>query len=270
MKNIFKYIIPCFVAALAFTSCDSTMDDKAAIDAKYLTGTTTTAAVSSVTAVDYQTVAATGAVSATADVIEVGIQLSPASDFSSNVTSVASDAIESSFTLSASGLAELTTYYVRAYAVTKAGGIVVSEAQSATTPKTPIFPLDGTYNVVEYDRNSDTGEYEAADQYEVTVAFDNEDPSIVNITNIWGGGMTVQGQYNEKTGVVTVPNMQVIYVHKTYGDVWLRGVEADLSGYASDVKFQFTTIGGKMVSTTFAAQCSAGNFAFMYLSMEHQ
>lgn len=269
MKNIFKYIIPCIAVALAFASCDSTMDDKAAIDAKYLTGTTTTAAVSSVTAVDYQTVSASGAVSTTADVTEVGIQLSTAADFSSNVISVASDAVESTFSAAASGLAELTTYYVRAYAVTRGGGIVVSEAQTATTPKTPIFPLDGTYNVVEYDLNDDD-EWEAADQYEITVAFDEEDPSIVSITNIWGGGMTVQGQYNEKTGIVTVPNYQVIYVHASYGDVWLRGVAADLSGYTSDVKFQFTKIGGKMESTTFAAQCSAGNFAFMYLSMEHQ
>lgn len=269
MKNIFKYLIPCLVAVLALASCDSTMDDKATIDAKYLTGTNTTATVSAVTAVDYQTVEATGAVSATDDVIEVGIQLSPAADFSANVISVPHDTIESTFTVAASGLAELTTYYVRSYAVTRAGGTVVSEAQTATTPKTPIFSLDGVYTATEYNLNDDD-EWEVADQYDITVEFDEEDPTIVYITNIWDGGMTVQGQYNEKTGVVTVPNMQVIYVHKTYGDVWLRGLNDAISAYTSDVKFTFTKIGGKMVSQPFAAQCSAGNFGFLYLSMEHQ
>lgn len=268
MKNILKYMIACLVAVLALASCDSTMDDKATIDAKYLTGTNTTATVSAVTAIDYQTVEATGAVSATDDVIEVGIQLSPEVDFAKNVISVTHDTIESTFTVSKGGLAELTTYYVRAYAVTRAGGIVVSEAQTATTPKTPIFSLNGTYSAIEYDLNDDD-EWESTDQYNVTVEFDEEDPTIVNITNIWDRGMTVQGQYDEKTGVVTVPNNQVIYVHKTYGNVWVRGLAPDLSGYTSDVKFTFTKIGGKMVSTPFAAQCDAGNFAIMYLSMEH-
>lgn len=269
MKNILKYIIPCFVAALAFTSCDSTMEDKAAIDARYETSSMTTATVSGVNADDYQTVSATGSVSSTEDAIEVGIQVSSNADFSSKVTSVASKEIASTFTLAVSGLAELTTYYVRAYAVTKGGTTVVSEAQTATTPKTPIFPLDGTYTAVEYDLNDDD-EFEVADQYDITVEFDEEDPTIVNITNIWGAGMTVQGQYDEAKGIITVPNMQVIYVHESYGDVWLRGVKDDLSGYTSNVQFKFTKIGGKMVSTIFAAQCSAGNFGILYLSMEHK
>ena len=33
MKNIFKYMIPCLAVAFGLTSCNSTMDDKAAIDA---------------------------------------------------------------------------------------------------------------------------------------------------------------------------------------------------------------------------------------------
>ena len=268
MKNIFKYIIPCLAVAFALTSCDSTMDDKASIDAQYAKATNTTAAVADVVAVDYQTVAATGTVSSVEDVIEVGIQVSTTADFSTGVKSVPNDTIETSFTLAATGLKELTEYYVRAYAVTRAGGTVVSSAATVSTPKTPIFPLDGDYVCYEYDMNDDD-EWEAADVYKVTVEFDAEDPTIVNITNLWDGGMTVQGIYNEKTGVVTVPNYSVIYVHAKYGDVWMRGLNDAISAYTSDVKFQFTTIGGKLVSQPWAAQCSAGNFGFVYVYMEH-
>ena len=270
MKNIFKYIIPCLAVAFALTSCDSTMDDKASIDAQYAKATNTTAAVADVVAVDYQSVAATGTVSSVEDVVEVGIQVSTTADFSTGVKSVPNDTIETSFTLAANGLNELTEYYVRAYAVTRAGGTVVSPAATVSTPKTPIFPLDGDYACYEYSFDQDNEEWVAPEgAYKVTVEFDAEDPTIVNITNLWGGGMTVQGVYNEKTGVVTVPNYSVVYVHPTYGDVWMRGVKDDISAYTSDVKFQFTTIGGKLVSQPWAALCSAGRFGFVYVSMEH-
>ena len=38
MKNIFKYMIPCLAVAFGLTSCNSTMDDKASIDAMYEKG----------------------------------------------------------------------------------------------------------------------------------------------------------------------------------------------------------------------------------------
>ena len=266
MKNIFKLMIPCLAVAFSLTSCNDTMDDKASIDAQYEKASSTTASITGATAIDYQTIAGAGSVSSTSDVIEEGIQISTSSDFSADILSIPNDTIEASYELGASGLKELTTYYVRAYAMVKNGKIVVSESTTVTTPKMPLFSLDGAYSCVEYDL--ETGE--PADPYEVTVEFDAEDPTIVHITNIWDGGMTVTGQYDEATGLVIVPNYEVIYVHPSYGDVWMRGVLADLSNYDSQIVFQFTAMGGTLVSTPFAAQCSAGNFGFLWVEMTHK
>ena len=271
MKNILKLMIPCLAVAFSLTSCDSTMDDKASIDAKYEKASSATVSLSSATATDFQTITASGTISGEAEVLEEGVQISTSSDFSTNVTSIAAKEVATSFSASISGLKEQTTYYVRAYAVTRTGGgIVVTEAQSVTTPKAPIFPLDGTWAATEWDLNDDTGEWEVADQYEIQVEFDAADPTIVNITNIWDGGMTVQGQYDSAKGIITVPNMQVILVHNTYGDVWIRGVNSAMTAYTSAVTFTFTALGGKMSSTPMAAQCSAGDFGYFYLTMEHK
>lgn len=266
MKNIFKLMIPCLAVAFALTSCDSTMDDKASIDAQYEKASPATIALASVTAADFQTISASATVGSESQVIEEGFQICTSPDFASNITSIPNDTVEASYSFDVAGLAEQTTYYVRAYAVTRTAGTIVTEPQSVTTPKAPIFPLDGTYLATEWD--AETGE--AAGQYPIEITFDEADPTIVNITNIWGGEMTVQGQYDEESGIITVPNMQVIYVHGTYGDVWIRGLWGDLSDYSDAVYFQFTALGGKMESTPMAAQCSAGDFAWFYLTMEHQ
>ena len=82
--------------------------------------------------------------------------------------------------------------------------------------------------------------------------------------------MTVQGQYDKDKGIITVPNMQVIYVHASYGDVWIRGVNDQVSGYTDAVTFTFTPLGGKMQSTPMGAICGAGPFGYFYLDMEHK
>ena len=271
MKNIFKLMIPCMAFAFSLTSCDKTMDDKASIDAQYERATSATVSLSGVSAVDFQTITASANIGSESEVIEEGIQICASSDFAKGVSSYANDEVASSFSIEIPGLAELTTYYVRAYAMTRTAGLIVTEPQSVTTPKAPIFPLDGTYTVTEWDVEDDHETWTpAAETYEMTITFDEADPTIVNITNIWGGGMTVQGQYDAETGIITVPNMQVIYVHNTYGDVWLRGIDLDEGVYTDCVYFQFTALGGKMVSTSMAAQCAAGDFGYFYLTMEHQ
>lgn len=266
MKNIFKWMIPCLAVAFALTSCDSTMDDKATIDAKYEKASSATVALGSVSAVDFQTITAAATVGSEAQVIEEGIQICSSADFASGITSVPNDTVEASYSINVAGLAEQTTYYVRAYAVTRTAGTIVTEPQSVTTPKTPIFPLDGIYLATEWD--VETGE--AAGQYPVEITFDEADPTIVNITNIWGAESTVQGQYDEATGLITVPNMQVIYEHPTYGEVWLRAVDPEEEVYLDAIYFQFTALGGKMESTPMAAQCEVGDFSWFYLTMEHQ
>lgn len=270
MKKIFKYIIPCMALAFAMTSCDSTMDDKASIDAQYAKASSATVSLTAASAVDFQTITAAVSVGNHSEVVEEGVQISTAADFSANVTSVPNDTVDASFEVTKGGLAEQTSYYVRAYAVTKTAGTIVTEAQTITTPKAPIFPIDGKYTAIEWGFNDETGEWEAGAPYEVTVEFDAADPTMINITNIWDGGMTVKGQYDEAKGTITVPNEQVIYVHPSYGDVWIQGVNSAISAYTDAVTFQFTALGGKMQSTPMGAVCGAGSFGYFYLTMEHQ
>ena len=271
MKNIFKYMIPCLAVAFGLTSCNSTMDDKAAIDAMYQKATTAVVTLGNTNADDFQTITLDGAVTNEAEVIEVGFQISKASDFSAGATYYHIDEVVSNFSYTIAGLAEKTTYYVRAYAATRTAGIIFSESKTVTTPAAPIYPLDGTYTVKEVNYDFDSGKWVNPEEtYEIEIAFDKEDPTIVNITNIWDGGMTVQGQYDEAKGTITVPNMQVIYVHASYGDVWIQGLTADLDDDASGVTFSFTPLGGKLKSTSMAARCGAGDFAYFYLDMEHK
>ena len=269
MKSILKLMIPCLAVAFTLSSCNDTMDDKAEIDAKYEKASSAAVALTSATAVDFQSMTATASVTNPAETIEVGVQVSPSTDFTSDVITLVNDTSEATFTVTTGGLAEQTTYYVRAYAMTRTAGLIVSSAQTITTPKAPIFPLDGVYTATEWDLN-DNDEWENGGQYEIKIEFDAEDPTIVNITNIWDGGMTIQGQYNEAKGTITVPNMQIIYVHPSYGDVWIRGVNSEVSAYTSAVTFQFTSLGGKMESTPIGAICGAGSFGYFYLTMEHQ
>ena len=303
MKNIFKLMIPCLAVVFSLFSCNDTMDDKAAIDAQYEKPSAASVTLASATAVDFQTINATGTVSGlelnvvcpkcgysattvpekcpncgtgdslfveVSNIAEFGIQISKLQDFASEVTTFIADFESLSFDITASGLEELTTYYVRSYVVTSTAGTLVSDVKTVTTPKAPIFPIDGEYIATEWDYNQDTGEWENAGQYEMAISVDPEDPTILNITNIWDGGLTVQGQYDATKGIVTVPNLQVIYVHATYGNVWIRGVNSAVTAYTSAVQFQFTALGGKMQSTPMGAVCAAGSFGFFYLTMEHK
>ncbi len=268
MKNILKLMTPCLAVVFALTSCNDTMDDKSSIDAQFAKEATSTVTLSSAQAVDFQSISASAAVTDLGEVIEEGIQVSTDAAFTSP-TSIANDTVIANFSRTIAPVAEQTTYYVRAYIATKASGIIVSEAKTVTTPAAPIFPVAGEYVATEYDLD-DNDEWSAAAQYDMTIAQDAEDPTIVYISNLWEGGMTIQGQYDESTGQIIVPNNQTIYVHPSYGDVWNKGVAADLSDYTPYVVFQFTALGGKMQSTPMAAQCAAGNFGFFYVTMEHK
>ena len=137
MKNIFKLMIPCMAFAFSLTSCDKTMDDKATIDAQYEKATSATVSLGSVSAVDFQTITASANIGSESEVIEEGFQLCASADFDKGITSVPNDTVVSSFSIDFAGLAEQTTYYVRAYAMTRTAGLIVTEPQSVTTPKAP-------------------------------------------------------------------------------------------------------------------------------------
>lgn len=268
MKNIFKYIIPSLALALTLASCDSTMDDKASIDAKYEGQfKTATISIASVDAPAYNTVVTTCTVGDANDVAEQGIQFSTTNDFT-GVAYTSNETVEASFSIETSGLAELTTYYVRAYAVSKNGNVVFSEVQQIKTPEAPATPLNGTYTATEYAR-SNAGTWNVSRTYKINIEFAEGSTTLVNITNIWGGGYTVQGEYDEESQTITVPSYQIIDVHPSYGDVWIMAILPDFSDYTDAVTFQFTPRGGHMTCTPMAAQCAAGNFSFFYLDMEH-
>ena len=164
MKNIFKLMIPCLAVAFALTSCDKTMDDKASIDAQYAKASPATVSLGSVSAVDFQSITAAATVGSEAQVIEEGIQICSSADFASGITSVPNDTVEASFSIDVAGLAEQTTYYVRAYAVTRTAGTIVTEPQTVTTPKAPIFPLEGVYVATEWDVEDDYETWTPTDQ----------------------------------------------------------------------------------------------------------
>ena len=275
MKQILKYMIPCLTAVFALTSCYDTMDDKADIDAKYYQVPTATVTLSAASATDFQTISATADFTGGSEILEEGIQITTDSTFVKVLKTVANDTIDASFTATVDGLSELTTYYVRAYAVTIAGGTVVSKVQTITTPKAPIFELAGTYTATEFVLDAKKG-LQNSGSYEMTIAFAENSTTDVLITNLWGAGTTLKGTYNEATHTINVPNGQLLYTDDTYGPLNIIGVKDDDSASTDGVTFTFTPLGGLMKSTCFEALITTGDYAGYtlnyptYVEMVHQ
>ena len=108
MKNILKVMIPCLAAVFALASCNDTMDDKAVIDAQYAKTATATVSLTSATAIDFQSVNAKGALTATDEVIENGIQLSKDANFASDIITVSDTIVSASF----AGMSDASSAYV--------------------------------------------------------------------------------------------------------------------------------------------------------------
>lgn len=258
MKNIFKTLIPCLVLSFAVTSCYDEIEDKSSIDSQYEQASNVAVSLGEVSVVSFSEITANASISDTINVLEVGVMVSKTQDFSS-YTAYAENNLALSFKKSITGLSEETTYYVRAYAYTVAGGTVVSEPISVKTPAAPIYDLDGIYTCDEYD---ESGEFNGS--YEVKISFVEGSTTDVLITNIWEGGMTVSGTFDAKTGKLTIPANQVILVHPSYGDVWIEAEDGvALIG-------QFTPKGGYLNTGVFGAVCSAGYFGYQYLKMTHK
>lgn len=260
MKNIFKTLIPCIVLAIGVTGCYDEIDSKSSIDAQHAQTSNVTASVSEVSVVSFSEVSASGTVSDVEGVLEVGFMLSTSADFTS-YTTYRTKEITTSFSVTITSLAETTTYYVRSYAYTISGETKVSEATAVTTPAAPIFDLNGTYSAVEYsaDNNSVAGEYE------VTIEFVAGSTTDIKITNIFDGGKTIDATYDPATGKISIPAKQIIYIHASYGDVWMEEVNG-----GETVSGQFTAKGGFLNINTFSAICSEGTFGDQYVKMSHK
>ena len=259
MKNIFKSLISCLALAIGVTSCYDEMDSKSSIDAQHAQSSNVTASINDVSAVSFSKVSANGAVSDVEGVLEVGFILSSSADFTTYTTYPAKE-VATSFNATITDLADASTFYVRSYAYT-IDGTKVSEAASVTTPVAPVFDLNGTYLAVEYSAKDDS----EAGEYEVTVEFVAGSTTDIKITNLWEGGETIDATYDPATGKISIPTMQIIAVHPSYGDVWIEEKDG-----GETVSGQFTTKGGFLNINTYSAICNAGTFGDQYVKMSHK
>lgn len=260
MKNIFKTLIPCLALTLGLTGCYDEMDDKAVIDAQYALAGAPTVSMSSATANDHSSATVTASISTVEGVVESGFMVAGSSDFANAKAYIVENA--ASISAQVTGLAELTTYYVKAYAYLGDGRMVYSEPTTVTTLEAPSFELAGTYAATEYDAS--TGE--AAGTYDVTIEVNGTE---VKITNLWDGGMTVTGTYDEATQTVTIPTEQLIFVHANYGDVFMMAIDGS-ANYIDAVTCQFTPKGGFFKTSYWAAVCAAGTFGYSWVEMAHK
>lgn len=261
MKNIFKTLIPCLAFALGLTGCYDEMDDKAVIDAKYALANTPAVSMSSATANDHSSATVAASLSTIEGVVESGFMVAGSSDFSDAKAYITENA--SSISAQVTGLAEMTTYYVKAYAFLGDGRLVYSEPTTVTTLEAPSFDLAGTYAAAEYDATSG----EATGTYDVTVEVNGTE---VKITNLWDGGETVVGTYDAEAQTVTIPTRQLVYVHASYGDVLMVAVNDAISAYTDAVVCKFTPKGGFLVTGNWGAVCAAGTFGYYYVEMSHK
>lgn len=260
MKKIFSMFMV-LTAALMFCSCNDTMDDKAVIDggfAQYDAPTITLAAE----AADFQTIIATISVSDSAAIIEEGVVLTTGE----TQKFIAASEIASEVTMTLGELAEQTEYTLQAYVVTKSSVTVISEAKVAvTTPAMPVLTVEGTYLATEFELD-DNDDWVAGDEpYEMTIKIVDEEEGEVEITNFWGGEMTVTG-YLQEDGSIVIPTGQQIYDHPSYGPVSMIGVNEEISSYTDYIILTPNVL--DFMSSPWAAQVSAGNFGFYRVSMK--
>lgn len=260
--------MPCLAFFACLTSCDDEMGAKADIDNAFAS-TEQPAVTMTAAQVNITTISMTGAVDNIDNVLEVGFQVSETEDFAS-CESYPAATVEQSFAVNVSELEEMTTYYVRPYAVTRAAGTAVGAVSAVTTSVLPTYALDGTYTVTEYKFDSKNEVWQKENgSYTMDIRFVQGSTTNVEITGLWGGDKTIDGIYDAATQTVIVPSEQVIDVDSKYGDVYAIGVNDAITAYTANIVFKFTPKGGKMLSGNFSAQVEAGNFGFYKVEMVH-
>lgn len=237
MKNIFKTLIPCLALALGLSGCYDEMGDKNSIDAKYALENTPVVALSGASALDYSSAAVSASVSDVEGVIEVGFMVAATPDFEG--AKYYKQNAATSFEMVLSGLTELTTYNVKAYACLGDGRIVYSEVSSITTPQAPPLTselLSGkTYSatVTDYWTESYT--------FEVTLVADASDENKIYIQNLDPyfaengfvaevGCNIFEGTLDTEKEIITVPAGQLV----GYQDVALAALDTDDPDEAED------------------------------------
>ena len=272
MKNIFKTLIPCLALSVALTGCYDEMDDKASIDAQYALANTPTVAISSASALDYSSAAVSGTISSVEGVVEVGFMVATAADFS-DAKIYAMDAVASSFDTTLAGLAELTTYNVKAYACLGDNRIIYGEATSITTPQAPPLStalLDGkTYvaNVTSY--------FGSAYEMAVTLVADTEDPTKIYVQNLdpyfASYGYVAEKGFNNFVGVLDVEAETITVAQGQpvgYGDVVLGvfdNADPDAASGYSDLTIKVISKGAALeIVNAFGVVASDGWWELYY------
>jgi len=228
MKKFFSMSVVLAVMALFCVSCSDTMDDKSDVEkgfAKYAVPAMTLAAEVEA----YNTASAVITVDNAEGILEEGVYVVDEDGYGTYLT--AKD-VEEECELTVDILDELSTYELYPYVMMKSGEIIVGEkAVKVTTPKMPVFTVDGDYIVTEYEYNYDTEKYdEEAETYTMTITFtsgNEEEGGEVAIYNLWGSESTVSGTYDAETKTISIPAGQVIAEHGTYGEMWIEGDSDD-------------------------------------------
>lgn len=287
MKKLL-YILPAAALMLGLQSCSDDDFSKHSIDAEHQTGTQTTTGITAApVVVDFETASFSVTVSSIEDVIEEGIQVSKSEDFSNPIFFAYGEGeLATSFQVEANGLEGSTKYYARSYVLTKNGGYVFGNVQTFTTPKTPIYELEGYYTMLQYYAGSSTDYEFVPDTYEdengetqlyiypIAIFKDEEsvDGTDVFVYNLWDVGIEgvdpVYGAYDEESQTVSMPN-QVIGSHPVYGPLAMRGVNDGITAYTNGVDLKFTPMKGVLKSTNFNVYVSAGSFGYYYIDGAH-
>lgn len=267
MKNIFK-IMPIVALAMACTSCNDLIDDKAAIDAKYHIELPTLT-LQSATAVDYSTVSVSYTISDIKGLANVGVQVATTSDFA-NPEYIEIEP-ETTGTALAAGLAPDTKYYVRLYAYTP-DNCTFSESKEIVTPKVPLTAslLEGkTYKATAADYWEDPA------QFAVSFVADKEDPYKVVVCNLLpylvSKGATAdkdcnmfEGVLDPETGIITFAAEQPTGYNGTILLAFDTDDPATAENY-DDVRIQLNNYGASITILNAFGAYSPGGWYDLYL-----
>ena len=180
------------------------------------------------------------------------------------------------FTVTAEGLDGETDYYVRAYAVTRGAGMVVSDVIDVTTPPIPFYETpDGWYTITEYALDDDNNvDPETKEEYPMIIQSDPDDETALSIINFGGwygvGNIVVDAIYSPEDHQIYIPSGTQIGTHSKYGAVVTGGINAALTAYTSYIVIDFAQLGGLLtLDGYYRVYCSAGTFGWYTMSGIH-
>lgn len=216
------------VMALFCVSCTDTMDDKSDVEngfAKYaVPAMGITADVESYSS---------ASVHLTADkvggVLEQGVCVV---DENGDEIFMTADSVAEKCEMLVNCFAELSTYELFPYVMMKSGEIVKGEkGVKITTPKMPVFTVEGEYIVTEWEYDWDMEDYvQESETYPMTITFtsgNEEEGGTLSIYNLWGSEVSVTGTYDPETKSITIAKDQVIAEDPEFGNMWIAGETED-------------------------------------------